>query len=161
MAKGKATSNGKPPAKVPPKKAAPSKNAAPKKASAPQHTSSKGSRKRPRVADDLDNPSSEESSGEEPEPRPQKKRRGKQKKIDDDDDAAGSDDEVVVDKARPPSDSEDGLHTQHRIPITAEVLTQKDKAKDLRLIFSDKVKASFIKDGSTETLRGRWCNICK
>ncbi|KAF8237001.1 hypothetical protein L208DRAFT_1521562 [Tricholoma matsutake] len=56
---------------------------------------------------------------------------------------------------------EDGLHRQHRISTSSEVLTQKDKAKDLRLIFTDKVQVTFIKDNSTETPHGHWCNICK
>jgi hypothetical protein len=71
MAKGKATCNNKPHAKVLPKKAAPSKNAAPKKPSALQHNSRTG-RSQKWVADDLDDESLGDSS-EEPSPRPQKK----------------------------------------------------------------------------------------
>ena len=68
MAKGKAASNGKR-TKAPPKKAAPSKNAAPMKAPAPQlNGNNKGSRKC--AAEDLDDTSSGESSGEEPDFRP-------------------------------------------------------------------------------------------
>ena len=68
MAKGKATSNGKH-TKAPPKKAAPLKNAAPIKAPAPQFNgNNKGSQKC--AAEDLDDTSLGESSGEEPDFRP-------------------------------------------------------------------------------------------
>ena len=56
----------------------------------------------------------------------------------------------------------DGLKECHRIEVPFAVHTQKDQAKDLRLIFTDRIKVKFIlKDTSVEELTGRWCNICK
>ena len=56
----------------------------------------------------------------------------------------------------------DGLQDNHRINVPSEVLTQKDKARDLRLIFTDKITVKFVlKDNSVETPTRRWCNICK
>ena len=56
----------------------------------------------------------------------------------------------------------DGMDKRHHITIPAEVNTQKEKVKDLRLIFSDKVKVQFTaKDGTISTLVGWWCNPCK
>ena len=95
MAKGKAASNGKC-TKAPPKKAAPSKNAAPKKAPAPQpNGNNKGSQKR--AAEDLDDTSSGESSGEEPESRPQKKHHGNIGKENEVSDEDVDDVEIVID----------------------------------------------------------------
>jgi hypothetical protein len=43
-----------------------------------------------------------------------------------------------------------------------EINSKKDMAKDIRLIFSDKVIVKFVKkDGVTEQVAGRWCNLCK
>ena len=40
-------------------------------------------------------------------------------------------------------------------------LARKDQAKDTELVFSDRKMVAFKhKDGSTEQLEGRWCNIC-
>ena len=92
MAKGKATSNCKH-TKAPPKKAAPLKNAAPKKAPAPQlNSNNKGSWKR--AAEDLDDTSLGESSGEEPDYRPQKNHCGKENEVSNED---VDDMEIVVD----------------------------------------------------------------
>ena len=56
----------------------------------------------------------------------------------------------------------DGLQDHHQIYIPSEVHTQKDKARDLRLIFTDKITVKFImNDNSVDTPTGRWCNICK
>jgi len=56
----------------------------------------------------------------------------------------------------------DGLKTHHRIPIDVEVSTQKEKAKDVRLIFTDLVSVKFTeKDGTTSLLKGRWCMSCR
>jgi hypothetical protein len=56
----------------------------------------------------------------------------------------------------------DGLEECHRIDAPFAVHTQKDQAKDLRLIFTDRIKVKFVmKDNSVETPTGRWCNICK
>jgi hypothetical protein len=60
------------------------------------------------------------------------------------------------------SKKSDGMDEHHHITIPAEVNTQKEKEKDLRLIFSDKVKVQFTaKDGTISTLVGWWCNPCK
>ena len=54
------------------------------------------------------------------------------------------------------------MDEHHHITIPAEVNTKKDKAKDIWLIFSDKVKVQFTaKDGTVSTLVGQWCNPCK
>lgn len=56
----------------------------------------------------------------------------------------------------------DGLLDQHRGTIPSTVHTQKDQARDLRLIFTDRVTVKFIsKDDSIETPTGRWCLVCK
>ncbi|KAF8219493.1 hypothetical protein L208DRAFT_1212240, partial [Tricholoma matsutake] len=56
----------------------------------------------------------------------------------------------------------DGMDKHHHITIPAEVNTQKEKVKDLWLIFSNKVKVQFMaKDGTVSTLVGWWCNPCK
>ena len=56
----------------------------------------------------------------------------------------------------------DGLEECHQTSIPSVDLTQKDQARDLRLIFTDKVTVKFIlKDNTVETPAGRWCNICK
>jgi hypothetical protein len=44
--------------------------------------------------------------------------------------------------------------------MTLKVKT--DSSKDIKLLFSDRVTVNFKKrDGSYETLKGRWCNTCK
>ena len=54
------------------------------------------------------------------------------------------------------------MDKHHHITIPAEVNTKKKKAKDLQLIFSNKVKVRFTnKDGTVSTLVGWWCNPCK
>ena len=54
------------------------------------------------------------------------------------------------------------MDEHHNISIPAEVNTQKEKAKDLQLIFSDRVKVQFTaKDGKVSTVAGRWCMLCK
>lgn len=56
----------------------------------------------------------------------------------------------------------DGLQNHHRATIPSTVLMQKDQARDLRLIFTDKVTVKFVsKDNSVETPIGRWCLVCK
>ena len=56
----------------------------------------------------------------------------------------------------------DGIQDHHRGTIPSTVRTQKDQARDLRLIFTDKVTVKFIsKDYSIETPTGRWCLVCK
>jgi hypothetical protein len=56
----------------------------------------------------------------------------------------------------------DGLKTHHQIPIDAEVSTQKEKAKDVRLIFTDLVFVKFTeKDGTGSLLKGCWCKPCR
>lgn len=57
---------------------------------------------------------------------------------------------------------DDGLEELHRLPVAVEVNSKKDMAKDVRLIFTDKVTVKFVrKNGITEQLKGRWCNVCK
>jgi hypothetical protein len=56
----------------------------------------------------------------------------------------------------------DGLGEHHNIPIEAESPTKKEKAKDLRLIFTDLVTVKFLRKNDTpETKRGWWCNTCR
>lgn len=56
----------------------------------------------------------------------------------------------------------DGLEDNHWTFIPSEIYTQKDKAKDLWLIFTDRITVKFImKDNSVESPTGHWCNICK
>jgi len=56
----------------------------------------------------------------------------------------------------------DGMDKRHNISIPVEVNTRKEKAKDLRLIFSDRVTVQFTtKEGTVSTVEGRWCNPCK
>ncbi|KAF8231970.1 hypothetical protein L208DRAFT_1069017, partial [Tricholoma matsutake] len=56
----------------------------------------------------------------------------------------------------------DGLDEHHHIPIEAKSPTKKEKAKDLRLIFTDLVTVKFLsKNDTPETKRGWWCNTCR
>ncbi|KIJ89855.1 hypothetical protein K443DRAFT_36633, partial [Laccaria amethystina LaAM-08-1] len=55
----------------------------------------------------------------------------------------------------------DGLQDHHHIAIPSEVYSNKEKARDIRLIYTDKIKVKFVKDDQVETPSGRWCNICK
>ena len=56
----------------------------------------------------------------------------------------------------------DGLEQHHQMSIPSAVHTQKDQAKDLQLIFTNKVTIRFLlRDNSVETPAGHWCNICK
>ncbi|KAF8235080.1 hypothetical protein L208DRAFT_1139183, partial [Tricholoma matsutake] len=56
----------------------------------------------------------------------------------------------------------DGLGEHHHIPIKAESPMKKEKANDLRLIFTDLVTVKFLRKNDTlETKRGRWCNTCR
>jgi len=57
---------------------------------------------------------------------------------------------------------DDGLESQHRMPIPAEVVTKKDMAKDICLIFTDHISVSFIqKDKTSVKAMGRWCKLCR
>jgi hypothetical protein len=48
------------------------------------------------------------------------------------------------------------------VPVAVEINSKKDMAKDILLIFTDKVDVKFIKKaGITEQLTGRWCNLCR
>jgi hypothetical protein len=43
-----------------------------------------------------------------------------------------------------------------------EVLNKKDMAKDIRLLFSDRIKVKFTKNkGETNLSMGRWCLPCR
>jgi hypothetical protein len=54
------------------------------------------------------------------------------------------------------------MDEHHHISIPAEVNTQREKATNLQLIFSNKVKVQFTaKDDTVSTLVGQWCNPCK
>ena len=55
----------------------------------------------------------------------------------------------------------DGLKECHRIDVLSAVLTQKDQARDLRLILTDRVEAKFLINNVVETPTGHWCKICK
>ena len=56
----------------------------------------------------------------------------------------------------------DRLKECHWIEVPFAVHTQKDQAKNLWLIFTDRIKVKFIlKDTSVKELTGCWCNICK
>ncbi|GLB45657.1 hypothetical protein LshimejAT787_2500490 [Lyophyllum shimeji] len=68
----------------------------------------------------------------------------------------GSEDEEDED-----DEDDDGLQPQHHASITAAVVTKDDMTKDLRTIFSDLLNVKFTKNGEGETIRGRWCLICK
>jgi len=57
---------------------------------------------------------------------------------------------------------DDGLQEIHRLPAAVEVPSKKEMARDIRLIFTDRVTVKFIKkDGTVEHEVGRWCNLCK
>jgi hypothetical protein len=56
----------------------------------------------------------------------------------------------------------DGLEELHRLPVAVKINSKKEMAKGIWLLFSDKVTVKFIKrDGITEQVTGRWCNVCK
>jgi hypothetical protein len=56
----------------------------------------------------------------------------------------------------------DGLEELHRIPVAVEIRSKKDMARDILLIFTDKVDVKFVKkDGATEEATGRWCTLCQ
>ena len=55
----------------------------------------------------------------------------------------------------------DGLEDQHRLTIGEAVVSKKDMAQDVLLIFSDRIAVKFTTDGNAKTLIGRWCGVCK
>jgi len=56
----------------------------------------------------------------------------------------------------------EGLEIQHHIPSPTEVLTHKDRAKDIHLIFTDSILVYFIQRDRTSLLeKGWWCNQCR
>jgi hypothetical protein len=55
----------------------------------------------------------------------------------------------------------DELEDQHRLTIGDAVVTKKDMAQDMLLIFSDRVSVKFTGEEKVRTLIGRWCGVCK
>lgn len=56
----------------------------------------------------------------------------------------------------------DGLRDQHRAAVPAEQRTKKALARDLLLVFSERVTVSFkTKGGLREMKEGRWCEVCR
>ena len=49
----------------------------------------------------------------------------------------------------------------HHLVIPAKISCKKDMARDVRLLFSDRIMVKFTRDGETKTLEGRWCTVCK
>ncbi|EDR03890.1 uncharacterized protein LACBIDRAFT_331039 [Laccaria bicolor S238N-H82] len=138
-AKGKGNAHAKAPTKAAPKKAAP------KKTPATQHKKT-GSQKRP-----AENESSDESS-EESDHRRRKKKCVRPTEASDDEvvDAGNKDDkEPEVMGGEPES--------EHESPDDSEC--KKDLARDVRLVFTDTIKVTFIhKDNRVETLSRR-CGV--
>ena len=59
-------------------------------------------------------------------------------------------------------EASDGLQDRHRASIPQRITQRKEKTKDLLLIFSDITTVNFnFKNGSRNTLKGRWCYECK
>jgi hypothetical protein len=56
---------------------------------------------------------------------------------------------------------DDGVEDHHHIAIPTKFICKKDMAQDVRLIFSDKTEVKFIKDNTSKTLEGWWCNPCR
>jgi hypothetical protein len=56
---------------------------------------------------------------------------------------------------------DDGVEDHHHLAIPAKFNCKKDMARDVRLLFSDRMKVKFIKGGTTKTLEGWWCTICR
>jgi hypothetical protein len=54
-----------------------------------------------------------------------------------------------------------GIEGHHHLPIPAKYNCKKDMAQDVRLLFTDRVKVKFIRDGNANTLEGRWCKTCR
>jgi len=50
---------------------------------------------------------------------------------------------------------------ENTLAIPAKFNSKKDMAQDVRLLFTDKVKVKFLKDGVAKTLEGRWCIPCR
>lgn len=49
-----------------------------------------------------------------------------------------------------------------RVPLPQTLKTKKRQADDLLTIFSDRCTVKFSHStGKMNTLRGRWCNVCK
>jgi hypothetical protein len=47
------------------------------------------------------------------------------------------------------------------LTIPATTNSKKDMAQDVRLLFSDRVKVKFVKDGVVKNAEGRWCHTCR
>ncbi|KAH9008548.1 hypothetical protein EDB84DRAFT_1446876, partial [Lactarius hengduanensis] len=65
----------------------------------------------------------------------------------------------VDDDDVPPSD---GLKDRHIASLPTFAKTKADSTRDLLLVFSDSKKVIFKTSGGVrETLKGRWCNLCR
>lgn len=59
------------------------------------------------------------------------------------------------------SDVQD-ITDQHRAVVPDVLPTKKNKASDVLTIFSDRCTVKFCqRDGLVDTLKGRWCNVCR
>jgi hypothetical protein len=56
---------------------------------------------------------------------------------------------------------DDGVEDHHRLAIPAKFNCKKDMARNMRLLFSDRMKVKFIQGGTAKTLEGRWCTTCR
>jgi hypothetical protein len=57
---------------------------------------------------------------------------------------------------------QDGLDDIHRAGIPDQKAVKADSTRDMLTVFTDKVSVKFThKNGGTETVKGRWCLICK
>ncbi|KAF8229373.1 hypothetical protein L208DRAFT_1073781, partial [Tricholoma matsutake] len=59
------------------------------------------------------------------------------------------------------SNHESGLDDHHCIEAPPELHVKKDSMKDLSTIFLDLVTVQFTRGSVVETVKGRWCLVCK
>ncbi|GLB39419.1 hypothetical protein LshimejAT787_0605810 [Lyophyllum shimeji] len=148
----------------PPATRSTSRNKANASATIKPSTKASTSKRRAEVSD------SEEDDSESTEEVPHRRSR-KRPRVDDEveDVMAGDDDdepdvEVVGGEASNAEDDEgnDGLQEKHTLPMPSAQPVKKESTKDLLLIMSDKVTVRFMNaDKTSETVRGRWCSVCK
>ncbi|KAF8696454.1 hypothetical protein AX14_001593 [Amanita brunnescens Koide BX004] len=123
--------------------------------------------------------SSSESDDSEPEAHPQKRRcQPDPEEIEVDDHPDGEPEVVNVDDrededhepgvvedghaSEPEAEKNDSLKEHHRAEIPERQKSKKDMTKDLRTVFTERVKVTFTrKGGMRETKDGCWCEECR
>ena len=97
-----------------------------------------------------------------PSPKPLKKQSKKTKMTHDDEEDMEEDDESEGDKASDQDNDEgSGLEERHQAPVAKKLRVKGDSVRDVLTIFTDRTTVKFSNEGKLETVKGRWCLICK